>query len=66
MSKQGVDLSEKISNIKTIFWFDFHRCSHGPLKFSKIDNNKKKPSPELIFFNEKKIRKIWMTFGEEN
>ena len=35
------------------------------LKFSKYDN-KKKPSSKLIFFNEKKIRKIPMIFDIEN
>ena len=35
------------------------------LKFSKNDNNKK-PSSKLIFFNEKKIRKIRMIFDIEN
>ena len=35
------------------------------LKFSKNDNNKK-PSSKLIFFNEKKIRKIRMIFVIEN
>ena len=61
--------SKKISTKK--FCFDFHRCSHRPskissilenkvvqkLKFSKNNNNKKHPY-KLIFFNEKKIRKI--------
>ena len=56
VSQQGVDFSKKISKIKIIFWFDFHRWSHGPSKIghhfrtlnicesqsgSKIDNNKK-------------------------
>ena len=35
------------------------------LKFSKNDNNKK-PSSKLIFFNEKKFRKIRMIFDIEN
>ena len=35
------------------------------LKFSKNDNNKK-PSSKLIFFNEKKIGKIRMIFNIEN
>ena len=35
------------------------------LKFSKKDKNKK-PSSKLIFFNEKKIRKIQMVFDIEN
>ena len=36
------------------------------LKFSKNDNNKK-PSSKLIFFNEKKkIRKIWLIFDIKN
>ena len=35
------------------------------LKFSKNDNNKK-PSSKLIFFNEKKIRKIRMIFDIDN
>ena len=67
VSQQGVDFSKRIIKIKIIFWFDFHRCSHGPskighhlenkvvqkLKFSKNDKNKK-PSSKLIFFSEKK------------
>ena len=67
VSQQGVDFSKRIIKIKIIFWFDFHRCSHGPskiglhfrkqkLKFSKNDKNKK-PSSKLIFFNEKKNQK---------
>ena len=65
--------------MKTILWFDFHRCWHGPSKIgyhfrkqsgSKIevcknDDNKKPPS-KLIFFYEKKIRKIRMIFDIEN
>ena len=62
VSQQGLDFSKKIIKMKIIFWFDFHRCSHG---FSKNDNYKK-PSSKLIFFNEKKIRKIRMIFDIEN
>ena len=29
VSQQGVEFSKKISKMKIIFWFDFHRCSHG-------------------------------------
>ena len=28
--------------------------------------NKKRYGPELIFFDEKKMRKIWMIFDKEN
>ena len=35
------------------------------LKFLKNVNNKK-PAPKLIFFNEKKIRKICIIFDCEN
>ena len=30
VSQQGIDFSKKISKIKIFFWFDFHKCSHGP------------------------------------
>ena len=65
VSQQGVDFSKKISKIKMIFWFDFHRCSHGPSKnrchfrnksgsILKLSKNVfyKKCGPKLIFFNE--------------
>jgi hypothetical protein len=32
VSQQGLDFSKKISRRKIIFWFDFHRCSHGSSK----------------------------------
>ena len=32
VSQQGLDFSKKISKRKIIFWFDFHRCSHGSSK----------------------------------
>ena len=32
VSQQGLDFSKQISKRKTIFWFDFHRCSHGSSK----------------------------------
>ena len=79
VSQQRVDFSKKIIKIKIIFWFDFHRCSHGPSKIGhhfrkqsgsefeafKNDNNKKHFS-KLIFFNEKKFRKIRKIFDIEN
>ena len=34
------------------------------LILSKNDNNKK-CAPKMIFFNEKKLRKIWMIFDIE-
>ena len=65
VSQQGVDFSKKISKITIIFWFDFHRCSHGPSKIRRHFRNKsrsilklsknvfyKKCGPRLIFFNE--------------
>ena len=65
VSQQGVDFSKKISKIKMIFWFDFHRCSHGPSKIRPHFRNKsrsilklsknafyKRCGPKLIFFNE--------------
>ena len=78
MSQQGVDFSKKISEIKTFFDQTFTDVHTDPqklgtilenkvvqkLKFSKNDNNKK-PSSKLIFFNEKKIRKIQMIFDIE-
>ena len=70
VSQQGVDFSKKISKIGIIFWFDFHRCSHGPSKIRRHFRNKsrsilklsknvfyKKCGPKLIFFSEKKIQK---------
>ena len=70
MSQKGVDISNKISKIRIIFWFDFHRCSHGPSKIRRHFRNKsrsilklsknvfyKKCGPKLIFFSEKKIQK---------
>ena len=35
------------------------------LKFSKNVNNKKH-APKLIFFNDKKMGKLWMIFDIEN
>ena len=32
VSQQGLDFSKTISKRKIIFWFDFHRCSHGSSK----------------------------------
>ena len=70
MSQQGVDFSKKISKIRIIFWFDFHRCSHGPSKIRRHFRNKsrsilklsknvfyKKGGPKLILSCEKKIQK---------
>ena len=78
VSQQGVDFSKKISKIKIIFWFDFHRCSHGPSKIRRHFRNKsrsilklsknvfyKKCGPRLIFFNEIFFRKIWPFFDIE-
>ena len=78
VSQQGVDFSKKISKIKMIFWFDFHRCSHGPSKIRHHFRNKsrqfltyqkmyftKKSGPKLIFFNEISFRKIWTFFDIE-
>ena len=31
-SQQGLDFNKKISKMKIIFWFDFHRRSQGSLK----------------------------------
>ena len=30
--EQGLDFSKKIGKRKMIFWFDFHRCSHGTME----------------------------------
>ena len=79
MSQQGVDFSKKISKIekkKYLTFTDVHtdRQKLGTilenkvvqkLKFSENDNNNK-PSYQLIFFNEKKVRKIGMIFDIEN
>jgi hypothetical protein len=35
-SQQGLHFSKKISKRKIIFWFDFHRCSHGSSKSAEI------------------------------
>ena len=72
VSQQGVDFSKKISKIKLIFWFHFHRCSHGPSKIRHHFRNKsrsisyKKCGPKLLFFNEKIFREIWTFFDIEN
>ena len=79
VSQQGVDISKKISKIKIFFWFDFHRCSHGPSKIRRHFRNKsrsilklsknvfyKKCGPKLIFFNEKKIQKDSNDFWHRN
>ena len=71
VSQQGVDFSKKISKIEIFFWFDFHRCSHGPSKIRRHYRNKsrsilklsknvfyKKCGPKLIFFNDFFFRKI--------
>ena len=79
MSKQGVDFSKKISKKKKkidLTFPDVHTDRQKldtilenkmvqKLKFSKNDNNKK-PSSKLIFFDEKKIRKIRLIFDIEN
>ena len=39
-SQQGVDFSKKISKTRISFWFDFHRCSHGPSKIRRYFKNK--------------------------
>ena len=79
VNQQGIDFSKKISKIKIIFWFDFHKCSHGPSKIRRHFRNKsrsilrssknvfyKKCGPKLIFFSEKKIWKNRMMFDIEN
>jgi hypothetical protein len=75
VSQQGLDFSKKISKMKICFWFvHTDRQKLGTilennavqkLKFSKNDNFKKHSS-KLIFFNEKKIRKIRMIIDVEN
>ena len=75
---QGVDSSKKISKMKMIFWFDFHRCWHGPSKIRLHFRNKsrsilklsknvfyKNCGPKLILFNISFI-KIWTFFDVEN
>ena len=75
VSQQGVDFSKKISKIRIIFWFDFHRCSHGPSKIRRHFRNKsrsilklsknvfyKKGGPKLILFCEKKNQKDSIAF----
>ena len=65
VSQQGLHLSKKISKIRIIFWFDFHRCSQGPSKIRRHFRNKshsilklsinvfyKICGPRLIFLNE--------------
>ena len=75
VSQQGVDLSKKISKMKIFFdltFTDVHIDGQklGPIVENKVlqklkvlkNVNNKKPAPKLIFFNEKKIGKIWMIF----
>ena len=76
VSQQVLNFSKKISKRKIIFWFDFHRCSHGPSKIRRHFKTKshsilklsknvfyKKCGPKLIFFNEIFFRKI-QTFSD--
>ena len=80
VSQQRVDFSKKISKIKIIYWFHFHRCSHGASKIghhfrkqsgSKIEVFKRWQQQKNLFLNwyssmKKKIRKIRMIFDIEN
>ena len=45
VSQKGVDFSKTIDKMKIIFWFDFHRCSHG---LSKIGHHFRKQSNSKI------------------
>ena len=78
VSQQGVDFSKKIRKTKIIFWFDFHRCSHGPSKIRRHFRNKSRSILKLsknIFYKDvvlnwyfsmkKKFRKIGMIFDIE-
>ena len=56
VSQQGVDFSKKISKIKFIFWFDFHRCSHGP---SKIRCHFRNKSCSILKLSKSILQKMW-------
>ena len=49
VSQWGVDFIKKI---EIIFWFDFHRCSHG---LSKIGHYSRKQSGSKIWFLNRKL-----------
>ena len=79
VSQHGVDYNKKISKIKMIFWFDFHRCSHGLSKIRCHFRNKSRSILKLskkyftkkvvlnwYFSVKKKFRKIRMIFDIEN
>jgi len=58
--QQGLDFSKKISKRKIIFWFDFHRCSHGSSKVPKSDFQSQFSKSKIIrivqiFFSLKNI-----------
>ena len=76
VSQQRIDFSKKISKMQIFFWFDFHKCSHGPSKIWRHFRNKsrsilklsknlfyKKCGPKLIFFNEIFFLKNSNVFG---
>jgi hypothetical protein len=77
VSQQGVDFSKKISKIRIISWFDFHRCSHGPSKIRRHFRNKSRSILKLsknVFYKnmvlnwyfsvKKKFRKNRMIFDK--
>ena len=77
MSQQGFDFSKQISKrIFDLTLTDVHRDRQKlgtilvnkavqKLKFSKNYKNKKHAT-KLIFFNEKKIQKVWIIFDIKN
>ena len=78
VSQKGVDFNKKFSKIKVIFWFDFHRCSHGPSKFRRHFRNKscsilklsKMQITKNVLLNwyssmKEKLRKTWIIFDIE-
>ena len=56
VSQQGVDFSKKISKIEIIFWFDFHRCSHGSSKIRRHFRNK---SRSILKLSKNVFYKKW-------
>ena len=57
VSQQGVDFSKKISKRKIFFWFDFHRCSHGPSKIGPYF--RKQSSSKIEVFKKCQIQKTY-------
>ena len=64
VSQHGLHFSKKINKMKIFFWFDFHRCLHGP---SKIGHHFRKQSGSKIeVFKNDINKKTSSKFNEKN